>query len=238
MRERQNQGQALIFLLVMLPLLMVATGVVIRSGNTLVVHNGVQGYCDRKALDAAAAMAQGLELLGKINPYAKGVIDLRRQVDKLLAAGTVTPALLPSLLRARQILKGAQAQIDFQQKAITQSHVSQSLMIINAIEPREYRGKIQTDFSPRKPQLHVTALAGYEGETGAPLTLTPSFEKQQAVQGKIKMKTEEFLSPWPGFARASFINVDCRAVVKMEELEAPWEVDLANPKVKLSLKQW
>jgi len=102
-----KNGQALPFVLVLLPILIILGGVTVRTGKTLLIHQRLLNHCNEKALNAAAEQAKGLQALGKINPVARKVIDMRRKIDKALAGGGLAPPMVPVLISTEASLRGS-----------------------------------------------------------------------------------------------------------------------------------
>jgi hypothetical protein len=236
-----NKGQILINALLLFPVLLILAGVITRSGKSAFVYTQTQNLCDRIALDALAEQAKGIATLGKLNPYAKKVIDLRREIDLLLAAAVLQPELIPPLLQMRKTLQQAQKTIELTQKNIERLAIGLSQTQLLKLLPSKYRGKLSFKWTAEK-FFHLRKETGYEMELGAPLDLSFDFQLKQRLSGIASIQTEKFLIPWKinphqDFLKNPDMTLQCSAFIKMEGIENPWEVALTNTKVRPSWKQ-
>ena len=242
--QRRSQGQGIVFLIALLPVLVVLAGVTVRWGKTLLIHQQLQNHCDKKVLDSLEQQGRGLQALGRLNPIAKKIIDLRRHIDQTLALGLAAPPLIPVLKGASASLRAAQTTMALKQKLATQAALAASLAVMKKQSPLGDRGKIKEVFSPQgllaphpassSLRLHVEPAPGYESETGAPSVLDRDFDRRQHVRGRILMETEKFLDFWPGFKRASPLEIICEAKIEMSSLEDKWNGHLIPIEVKPS----
>ena len=104
---KNENGQIIVFALLVIPLLILISGVIVRGGLTAYVHSRVQRFLDQRALEALAVQAQGLESLGKLNGKARALIDARRKVDLSIKAAMGTPAVMALLKLRAQLAFGA-----------------------------------------------------------------------------------------------------------------------------------
>ncbi len=238
-----HRGQVLVFVLVLVPLLILVAGVIVRSGMTAYVHSRVQKFLDKKALDALATEARGLEALGKMNPHAMAIIDARRKVDVEIIAAAGTPAVVP-LIALRNILLSSQQVTAQAQAQIKTDSVTQTLKTLTAKPPLFYSAKTKVEFTPHIPLgphfskdsllLHVNPMVNYFGEVGAPLEIDSDFHKNQNIKISADVKTESYLPKWAGFRSLSNMKVFSAAIIKMEKLEDPWTVKLEKAEGNLS----
>jgi hypothetical protein len=245
-KARHVNGQAMIFFIVLLPVLLLTAGTIVRSGKTLLVHQRIQNHCDEKVLDAVAEQAKGLERLAKLNTKARTTIDSRRVIDDLLSAGLIELPALPELLAARRTLQMIQGAIAAEQTWITEQALMGSLQKMRKAPPLEDSGKVTETFRPQgillphplpnSLKLHVIPVEGYEGEKGPPLKLDADFDRRQEVHAQIEIKTEKFLDFWAHMPKAKNVLVTCGARIHMNHLEEKWTAQLMPTEVKPSLK--
>jgi hypothetical protein len=219
------KGQALFFLLLWLPLLLLVSGLIVRTGTLLLKHSKLQSHCDKKILDTLMWQGRGLEQLGKLNPYARVTIQARRTIDALIVAGVVAPPVLPTLIRTRLTLLKTQKVISGMQNTIKVSNLEKAIVTAHAPVPSDFSSKIIEATSPT-PILHVKRESGFENEIGAPLELDSDFSKRQSASLTLKIFTEMFLEKWASFDREKDMKLICRGHIQMKSLEAQWSAVL------------
>jgi len=219
------EGQALVFILVLLPVFLFILQVVARSGATALFHDRVENHCDRRILNALAIEARGLENLGRLNIYAREIIRARRAIDELVK---VFPVLIPTQLA----LQGAQILLSSIQKTIKAATISGfSASLGQLATPSKFKSKIQESYGPIPlVDLHLRDEEGYEGEIGAPQQ--PELNNKYLAWGKITLFTERFLSWWPTPLKSPDMILECRAQIDIERLEDRWKIQLIDPKVR------
>ncbi|MDZ4676101.1 MAG: hypothetical protein SGI74_01220 [Oligoflexia bacterium] len=235
-----NKGQSLILFLVLFPVLLTISGVIVRSGQSALILTQSENLCSQIALDTLAEQAKGIETLGKLNPYAKQIIDMKREVELLILAATTQPQFLPALIQARKTLIASQKIIAINQQNIKRQALARSFARINKQLPKKYRGKLLFRWNPAMPLILLNQKLGYENETGAPLELPFDFELRSKLIGTGKLETEKFLLPWQNadgekFKKYSSLSLTCNAYIKMKGIGEPWEVLLTKDKPSLKL---
>lgn len=223
---RNQQGQALVFSLVLLPTLLLASAVLLRSSEAAFAHYRVQSHIDRLALDTLAIQGEALEALGKLNSYAEKTIHTRRAIEAAQLAGTV------GLEVARQALIQTQKLIAAQQRFIKNSTVIKSYELLNKPLPQDLREKVRLSFKPSIIKLHVKNKEGFEDEQGAPLSLEDQFSSLQNIEIHSVAKTHKFLEAgkmqWRKFKDPEDMRIKTYAEIQMEELEGKWKAVLKN----------
>jgi len=234
--KENNHGQALTFLLILLPLLLLIFGIISRSGKTALIHDQVLNHCDKKVLDALAVEAQGLARIGDLNYFSRLVIQARRTVDALLAGTAWTVFSIPALLSAQRALKAAQHIIAGLQKTIKGTTIFGFTLTLNRPTPHAFSGKIHESYSPQPlMNFHLKDEEGYEDEVGAPQEPDSQFEEKAVASGKIKIFTERFLGFWiPNrtIKKSQDMFLECKAQIKLKRLEDKWLVTLISPGAK------
>jgi hypothetical protein len=222
---KNKKGQVLISTIILIPLIWLCLGLLVRTGTTAQIHNRVQNFLDRRALDSLTKQALALESLGKLNYYAGVIIDSRRSVDALLATPYLNVTLMTQLLAARAALVKKQKEISFIQNIIKQTGLSDSLTELKREFPSDLQEKITDHFDlPRR--FFISVQKNYQGEVGAPLKLNSNFQDKQKVEIHAEVKTENFLQPWLNFYKSSNMKLSSTAEIKMNSMEEKWEVHL------------
>ena len=231
-----RRGQSLLLVIIFIPLLVLASGAIVRSGRLMLEHNRIQSHCDKKILDTLMWQARGLEQLGSLNPYARTVIISRRMIDSMLVPSVLAPPVFASLVQARLTLLKIQTLINLAQKAITLKNIGRAAGVAHEAVPRDFFGKIKESISPSLPFvphatpqaliLHVEKERGFEHETGAPLELDSDFSRRQQEILTIKIFSERLLEKWWPLQSANNMTLKCQARIEMNSLEAPWQAVL------------
>jgi hypothetical protein len=223
---RSQRGQIMPYLIILIPILILLSGIAIRHGMILLIHNKIQFHCDQRVLDALAIEARGMRALGKLNPYGRRVIDTRRKIDLLLlGVSGGSEAALP-LVIARNKLRLIQAELQSKQSHIIRSTENKVSAALSNPLPPYARLKAFPQFTPEKPSLPVERETAYKGETGGPLRFSLEAQQNKTITGFIKIHTERFLEKWPGMKPVGDIQVNCAAQMEMKNLEMPWTVAL------------
>lgn len=227
----KNDGQALIILLVVIPLLLLIFGLIARSGGAALAHDRIENHCNKKILDTLEVQGRALTKLGHINPFARTVITTRRSIDPLVEAGVVY------LVPLQQALRAAQLYISQTQKIIEKKALIESKIILASPAPRNFLGKLRETYKPDLPSLHVEPEKLYQNENGPPLQLDKDFQNKQTASGSIRIFTEKFLSFWPNFEnplavgrnlKASDMKLNCKAKIQMDQLEGKWTAQIVE----------
>lgn len=235
MMGKYQGGQAVVFLIVLIPVTLLISGLIARSGKLMLVHTRLQSHCAKKVLDSLMWQGRGLQELGRINPYARAVIQARRTIDALLLAGAVLPQALPALLRTRLILIKNQKIIEAIQKKTTANSILKSLEVVHEKVPRAFFGKVNESMSPSAPlphplplslTLHVRKESGFENELGAPLELDSDFTSRQQETLYLSVSSEKFLEKWIPLPREQNMKLQCQGQIYMKALELPWKAQL------------
>ncbi len=228
---KRQSGQALVLAIVTLPLLIFLGGIVVRSGKSALIHSKIQNHCDKKVLDAAKPLAEGLEALGRLNTKCRTTIIARRAVEVSIAAASVShPEAVPELIKVRRALVATQDKISVIQKTIITVAISKSQMILAKKVPTKFGQKISEKFNHLEGlKLFVKQEHGYEGEVGAPLVLDDHFDKRQNIDGSVKIQTERFLEKWKDIKKSPNMTLNCKAQVVMDSIESSWTVALREP---------
>lgn len=237
---RNERGQSLAMLAVILPLILIIVGVLLRSGQTAFYHYRVQKVIDRRALDFLEIEAQGLAQLGSINPYAKSIIDTRRTLEKALRKCHV---FCWQLAAAIAQLRMVQAGIAAAQAGIKAETYLRAKAKMYAPLPEDIRTKVSLTYN-RDPLLYVRDQSNYRGETGAPQTVEQNFSDKQKIKISADTETERLLDPknqdrltWmkkkDDFKNEKMraqdpMNIRTLARVEMDDLEEKWQVKLKN----------
>jgi len=217
---KDPKGQVLVILLLIIPLFILIFGLIAREGGTALAHDRVENHCNKNILDALEAQGRGLAALGSINPFARTIINTRRTIDPLVAAGVVY------LAPVQQALYMAQTVVARSQKAIETKTLIETKMILSSSAPKNLEGKIRESYRPFIPKLYVEPEKIYQYEEGPPLQITEDFNKKQTASGSIKIFTERFLKFWPG--KAIDMNLNCKAGISMDRLEGKWIAELTK----------
>jgi hypothetical protein len=220
------KGQVTALSLLLIPLFIIIVGLILRSGNTALTHQKIQRYADTKTLDLLNIQAKALQALGALNSFAQTTIDMRRQVDLALKTPLVlNPAALEGLMMTKKTLEIIQRKNDFQQKQIMLTAktllLSQSKMPL----PPDWREKAKIEIKTPLT-FSVTPKATYKGEVGAPFEKEFDFDQKQVVETQITVRTESFLSSWPGFKPLPAMEIKSKGQIFISQLEDSWTARL------------
>jgi hypothetical protein len=239
----KSRGQGFILFIVLLPVFVLLAAVIIRTGLILVGHQRLQSHCQRKILDALALQGKALEQLGRINPVAKEVIDLKRELEVVVMANLLDPFVLVPAENAIAVLKSTQKAIAVAQESIIKSALAASALELTSSPDLLDLGRSSEKFEPKNIflshhskkalLLHITPLDGYANETGHPYRLDDDFGSRQAAWGTITMKTNRYDERWKLLPVLPKVEIQCRAQIQMQNLEAKWTARLTNPEDKL-----
>jgi hypothetical protein len=221
----KNRGQALIILLVVIPLLLLIFGLIARTGAAALAHDRIENHCNKKILDALEVQGRALTVLGKINPFARAIILSRRAIDPLANAGVVY------FIPIQQGLYRAQSFINRAQKFIEKEASIETLITLSTPVPKDFAGKIKESYKPQNPKLYIEAEKLYQNEEGPPLQPDKDFKEKQSATGSIKIFTEKFLAPWRNL-KADDMKMICKAKISMEQLEDKWQAQLTQAEVR------
>lgn len=235
----KNSGQALIWFLITLPALILLSSLGIHVGQAVLFHNRAQNFCNRHVLDALSYQAEGLSLLGQLNPIAKFVIDSRREVDQALASGILEPALIPLFIKVRESLIQKQFQIEASQKTLKTTATRLAAEIMGRPQAGFLKGHIKVRFTPHRPDyphgsmqallLHVKRQVRYASEVGAPLELDSDFGDSQTQNGEVELISKTFFSKFKDIKAKKNMRVHCRAKIILKNLEdRKWSVVLTK----------
>ncbi len=230
---RNQRGQSLIFLVLLLPVVLLLLAISFRSGMTALVHQKVQHLTDERVLDILKIQADAIHHISLLNPYARTVIISRRIFEALLLTSVLTPNLTAMYLNIIRILKSAQKVIGGIQKALEYTAAAQVMLKFHEPLPFFYRGKVKIITPLLPPALQIEDAEGYKDETGAPKVLKKDFKRDQTLLLEAQIQIEKFLGFWKATGRRNENDIlnfnafkDMRLTsfgqIEMDEIQAKW----------------
>lgn len=235
-----QKGFALVGALLLIPVLLFLAQLFIRNSELVVRENTVQQQCQHHVLESAKSLAQGIQALGALNPFARVLIQTKNAIKRAAKLQILPLPVAASMLIEVNLL---QREIQRRQIQITSASLTEAKRWLTRSMPSEkYISKTSSPSILGLPHgtreafvLHVKTEPGFENETGSPKILDLDFENQR-VQLVVNIKSEKIvrgvLKPQKSYGLKKMENttIQCAAQVTMKGIQSPWVVQLTSPR--------